>query len=271
VTIGMMIKILYLYGANIRLNNMNQQINAGYGTQHERMGKVSIEPPFAIPKSGTFDMIKYNKGDVINGLEFIKEIPRKQKHVRRALFKCYCGREFESGINWVRAKTTTSCGCSRSRHKLSESNIYRRWADIKSRCSNPTDSSYKWYGAKGIKICDEWLNDFKAFYDHVTSLSGYNKSGLTLDRINSIKNYEPGNLQWANRHRQMANRNIPSHNSTGYVGVGKERHGYYSRIIIMKKSIYIGWYSNIKDAVNARNNYIIDNNLTEYPIQIYHG
>ena len=63
------------------------------------------------------------------------------------------------------------------------------------RCNNPKTKSYKYYGARGIAVCKEWSRDFKAFYDHISGLPGFDNPKLTIDRINNDGNYEPGNIR----------------------------------------------------------------------------
>ena len=71
--------------------------------------------------------------------------------------------------------------------------IYNIWCAMKVRCYNRKDEHFKNYGGRGIKICDEWLNDFQAFYDWSMN-NGY-ADNLTIDRIDTNGNYEPSN--WA--------------------------------------------------------------------------
>lgn len=66
---------------------------------------------------------------------------------------------------------------------------------MKSRCYNPKASKYYLYGGKGIEMCEEWKNDFINFYNWAID-NGY-KDDLTIDRINSDKNYCPENCKWA--------------------------------------------------------------------------
>ena len=105
-----------------------------------------------------------------------------------------------------------SCGCFRkektketkTKHGLRKSKLYRIWSNIKSRCYNSQIDIFKYYGAKGIIMCDKWLNDFKEFHDW-SMLNGY-KENLTIDRINPKGNYEPSNCRWITPKEQQNNK-----------------------------------------------------------------
>lgn len=88
-------------------------------------------------------------------------------------------------------------------HGMHGTKEYRAWRAMKNRCSNPNVASYKSYGALGIKVCDEWINSFEAFFDHI----GFAPSlDFSLDRINVNGNYEPGNVRWADLLTQARNK-----------------------------------------------------------------
>ena len=87
--------------------------------------------------------------------------------------------------------------------------LYRIWGNMKSRCYNVHVTHYERYGGRGIKVCDEWKNDFKAFYDWSMS-NGYTDN-LTIDRINNNGNYEPLNCRWVTVKEQSINRSNNHH------------------------------------------------------------
>ena len=74
---------------------------------------------------------------------------------------------------------------------------------MKTRCLNPNSKAYHYYGGRGISICDEWKDNFSAFRDWALS-NGY-RDDLTLDRIDSDKDYSPENCKWSTWHEQRIN------------------------------------------------------------------
>ena len=121
---------------------------------------------------------------------------------------CDCGNNVTvSGSNLRRG--TRSCGCLKYEshnkvHGLSQHPLHRVWTGMKTRCYNPNSNSYKNYGARGICLCDEWANDFEAFYTWAIS-SGY-REGLTIERLDNDGIYEPDNCIWISKGEQSKNR-----------------------------------------------------------------
>lgn len=157
-------------------------------------------------------------------------------------------------------------------HGMTNTSLFNRWCGIKQRCSDKNADNFERYGKRGIKICNQWKCDFVAFHDYVMALPNAMKEGYSIDRIDNDGNYEPGNIQWSNSHTQTTNTRRRK-NKTGYTGVIHDKlHGkikYRAVININKKFIRIGWFNTIKEALDARNKYIIENDLTEYRIQEY--
>lgn len=72
---------------------------------------------------------------------------------------------------------------------------------MKTRCTNPDFTGYQWYGARGITVCQRWLDSFDAFLEDM----GERPEGMSIDRINVNGNYEPGNCRWATPKQQRRN------------------------------------------------------------------
>ena len=147
--------------------------------------------------------------------------------------------------------------------------FYSTWDSMMQRCNNPKCTNYKNYGARGIIVSEEFKN-CKTFIEYLESLPDYSKN-KTMDRINNEGNYERGNLKWSTVVEQNLNKRIKSDNTSGYTGVAKAVNSPRWRAYIYaesKKQISIGIYDTIKEAVEARNNYIISNKLN-HKIQKY--
>lgn len=87
---------------------------------------------------------------------------------------------------------------------MNNTRLYKCWSGMKQRCLNPNAINYQDYGGRGIVVCDEWKNNFTAFYKWAVS-HGYSDE-LTIDRIDVNGNYEPSNCRWADKETQDYNK-----------------------------------------------------------------
>lgn len=181
---------------------------------------------------------------------------------RHAMFICpICERAFEATIDNVKRGNTFACGCLKYKHGLYGSILYIKWNSIKNRCYNPNTPNYNRYGGRGIRICDQWIDDPESFIRYIKELPNCGKPGYSLDRINNNGNYEPDNLRWATATQQQLNRGIPKDNTSGYKGVGKENKGYYSRITHGGISVRLGHFKTKEQAYYARQKYKIEHEI----------
>ena len=189
--------------------------------------------------------------------------------------KCDCGKEKDIRLDCLIGDKCHSCGClileAIRTHGYSKHKLYHLFRSIIDRCTDKTNKDYKYYGARGIKLCDEWRHNPKKFIEYC--LNEEWKEGLTIDRIDVNGNYEPGNIRFVDLHVQCANQRLSIRNTSGYKGVHyrKDEGKYRSYIGIGDKLIHLGSYITKKEALDARNNYIIENKLFEYPIQEWKG
>lgn len=156
-------------------------------------------------------------GQTFGRLTAIKRVGQDKHHKSIWLCRCSCGTVKTVKLDALRKTKggTKSCGCldheahilrpNRTVHGASGTRLYRIWKAIKNRCNNPNNPSYKrWYGAKGVKVCEEWNNSFIPFRDWALS-HGYSDD-LSIDRINPYGNYTPDNCRWATPIEQARNK-----------------------------------------------------------------
>lgn len=188
------------------------------------MGKVIIHPA-TTKKPISFPTVVLEKDDGTR-VKFKKGIPRS-KLIGKRFGKltvveylggcwwrclCECGNEKITTTNRLKTGVSVSCGCmtyerrrnASIKHGYINHRLYRLWSQAKQRCTNPNNDSYYNYGERGIQMCDEWANDFLAFYEWAIA-NGYNEK-LSLDRIDNNQGYSPSNCRWVTAKEQCRNR-----------------------------------------------------------------
>lgn len=137
-------------------------------------------------------------------LTVIKRVGKIGKHVSW-ICKCDCGNLTEpiSGNN-LKKGHVKSCGCLYRKHGMTGTRLYSIWKGIKTRCYNKNHIHYENYGGRGITVCNDWKDDFRAFADWAIA-NGYS-SELTIDRIDPNGNYEPSNCKWSAVKEQQNNK-----------------------------------------------------------------
>lgn len=87
-------------------------------------------------------------------------------------------------------------------HRMTGTRTLSIWKKMRRRCTDPKEHNYARYGGRGIKVCDRWMESVENFVADM----GLCPDGMTLDRIDSDGNYEPGNCRWATMLTQSRNR-----------------------------------------------------------------
>lgn len=155
--------------------------------------------------------ILVSKGEKFGRLTVISEVARKLNS-RAVLFSCDCGKLKEIRLQDVLLGKTTSCGCfnrenaarRHTTHGRSKDPVYRVWASMVERCSDPACRYYPRYGGRGIEVCDEWLTFENFIRDMGERPKG--ETRYTVERINNSLGYSKLNCKWATYVEQANNK-----------------------------------------------------------------
>jgi len=144
---------------------------------------------------------------------------------KQVICACTCGSTPRTyRLRKVLDGATLSCGCLRSElsserarrrstsHGMSRTAEYQTWINMIRRCTSPGSASWRYYGARGIAVCERWLASFENFYADM----GSRPVGRSLDRIDTNGDYEPGNCRWATDHEQRVNKRPRTHCKRGH-------------------------------------------------------
>ena len=169
-------------------------------------------------------MNKNHVGEAVGIFTIVELMPYKDTD-NHALYKGICKDcGFERVARYYDLKASTKCTHIRIDGKVAfcltdwdNEHIKEIFNGMKKRCYNKEEKSYRWYGAKGIKICDEWLDNPKSF--EIWSLQNGYKDGLTIDRKNSKLDYYPNNCRWVTKES-----NSKYKSTTSLININGEEH-----------------------------------------------
>lgn len=170
----------------------------------------------------------------------------KNRH-NKSLWKCVCdcGNETIARADALKSGDKQSCGClnrenkskecikRNTKHGMTHTRLYAVWCDMRRRCNNQKMPEYKNYGARGIKVCTEWDNDFKLFNDWAMK-NGYDENAphgdCTIDRIDVNGDYCPENCRFVDLMVQGGNkRNNKRITHNGITMTQSEWARYYNK------------------------------------------
>lgn len=146
---------------------------------------------------------KFGKWTIIKFIDIHRNLQRFQ-------IQCKCGTISKSTGADLRAGKTKQCVICHNRenaennttHGMHKHKLYKVWSTMRHRCNNSNDPNYKYYGGRGIKVCERW----DKFENFLSDMGFRPKGKMTLDRINNDGNYEPGNCRWVTHKENCQNR-----------------------------------------------------------------
>ncbi len=209
-------------------------------------------------KSREYVYKKVKSGSSVGRLTVLSIVGKSSNGSNMWSCLCDCGNTVEVISSSLNSGLTQSCGClyneikgrQASTHGMSGTPTYNSWLAMRGRCYYTEHDYYEYYGGRGIKVCDRWLDSFENFLEDM----GIKPDGLSLDRIDNNLDYSPNNCKWSTNSEQGFNTRMHSNNSSGKTGVSfhTKTNKWQATIGVDSKSIYLGVYDSFEEAVNVR-------------------
>ena len=199
-------------------------------------------------------MNKYDRTGQRFGMLLLVEITNERKRGAIVyLCQCDCGVRKKISIKYLRRGDCISCGCynkiKTTKHGMTRTPTYVSWQSLIARCIKLNNDQYKYYGGRGITVCERWLDKNNGFINFLSDM-GERPQGKTIDRIDNNGNYCPENCKWSDAKTQNRNRKcsrmIEYNGETLNLIAWAERTGINEATISSR--LKMGW--SVHDALN---------------------
>lgn len=162
-------------------------------------------------------------GKTFNNLTVVNLAERSSTNEVQWFCLCTCGNICAVRASAIVSGKTKSCGCIKSKslkdskitHGMTKTKQYRSWSAMMQRCYNEKNTSYDYYGGRGIYVCEKW-KDFSGFWEDMRV--DY-IDGMTLERLDLNSPYNRENCTWISKSQQTKNRSLQSNNELGISNV----------------------------------------------------
>jgi hypothetical protein len=193
---------------------------------------------------------------------FLTVTRKTDERIRRGVVfecQCVCGNTVKVSKSMLRLKEKKSCGCkskaeTSGTHGWYGTPTHNTWRTMRDRCYLPTHKSWKYYGGKGVTVCDEWKDSMTGFLSFLADM-GERPEGTTLDRKDSTKGYCKENCRWSTASVQQTNKlhGDRSNKKSKWLGVFCSHGKWVARIRHEGTRYYLGCFETEEQAARAYN------------------